>query len=116
MWQSNAPVPSVLRGVEVLAGRGTCERMEATTGAPKVMLGTKWPSIMSTWSQSADWPIVVEQAVPRLEKSAERMDGAIMAGGDIVGGDGGSGSEGRRVTMIMNFERAVNDVSRLLST
>ena len=55
-----------------------------TTGAPKVMLGTKWPSMMSTCSQSAPWPIVSEHALPRAPKSAERIDGAIIAGGAIL--------------------------------
>ena len=55
-----------------------------TTGAPKVMLGTKWPSMISTWSQSAPWPMVSEQALPRAPKSAERIEGAMIAGGAIV--------------------------------
>lgn len=56
-----------------------------TTGAPKVMLGTKWPSMMSTCSQSAPWPIVSEHALPREPKSALRMEGAMNAGGAILG-------------------------------
>lgn len=55
-----------------------------TTGAPKVMFGTKWPSIMSTCSQSAPWEIVSEHALPRAPKSAERMEGAIIAEGAMV--------------------------------
>jgi hypothetical protein len=55
-----------------------------TTGAPNVMLGTKWPSIMSTWSQSAPWPMVSEQALPKAPKSAERIEGAMIAGGAIL--------------------------------
>jgi hypothetical protein len=55
-----------------------------TTGAPKVMLGTKWPSMMSTCSQSAPWPMVSEHALPNAPKSADRIDGAMIAGGDIV--------------------------------
>ena len=38
---------------------------------------------ISTCSQSAPSFIVSEQAAPKEPKSAERMDGAIMAGGDI---------------------------------
>jgi hypothetical protein len=50
------------------------------------MLGTKWPSMISTWIQSALLLIVVEQAWPRAAKSADRIDGAMMAGGDMVAG------------------------------
>lgn len=57
--------------------------MQDTTGGPNVMFGTKWPSIMSTCSQSAPWAMVSEHAFPRELKSAERIDGAIIAGGDI---------------------------------
>jgi len=35
--------------------------------------------------QSAPWPIVSVQAAPRAAKSAERMEGAMMAWGGIVG-------------------------------
>jgi hypothetical protein len=47
IWQSNVPFPSAS------LGRFTCGRTIVTTGAPNVMFGTKWPSIMSTCSQSA---------------------------------------------------------------
>lgn len=39
MWQSNVPLPFDD------VGRETWGRIFDTTGAPKVMLGTKWPSI-----------------------------------------------------------------------
>jgi hypothetical protein len=42
MWQSKVPRPYAP------VGRSTWERILVTTGAPKVMLGTKWPSMMST--------------------------------------------------------------------
>lgn len=38
---------------------------------------------MSTWSQSAPWAIVLRQSSPRLAKSAERIEGAMIAGGAI---------------------------------
>ena len=38
----------------------------------------------STCNQSAPFSIVVEQSAPRAAKSAERIEGAMMAGGDIV--------------------------------
>ncbi len=44
MWQSNVPFPWAA------LGRETWGRIFDTTGAPKVMLGTKWPSMMSMWS------------------------------------------------------------------
>lgn len=78
MWQSKVPLP--LASV----GRATCDRILVTTGAPKVMLGTKWPSMMSTWSQSDPSSILVEHSLPRVAKSALRIEGAIMAGGDML--------------------------------
>lgn len=80
MWQSK--VPRALGSV----GRSTHPRICDTTGQPMVMLGTKWPSMMSTWSQSAPSSIFRAQSWPSLEKSALRMEGAIMAGGDMVNG------------------------------
>ncbi len=61
--------------------KGRCRQRD---GAPKVRFGTKCPSMISTCSQSAPWEIVVLHASPRAAKSAERMDGEMMAGGDIV--------------------------------
>lgn len=43
--------------------------------------------MMSTCSQSAPCSIFLEQSWPRLAKLALRMEGAIMAGGDIVSRD-----------------------------
>lgn len=48
-------------------------------------LGTGRKRTISTWSQSAPSPIVLEHAAPRAAKSALRIDGAIMAGGVMVG-------------------------------
>lgn len=77
-WQSKMPFPNAVSGL------ATCDRMCVTTGAPNVMLGTKCPSMISTCSQSAPWvSIVSEHALPRLPKSAERIEGAIMAFGAI---------------------------------
>jgi hypothetical protein len=78
MWQSNVPLPPGFEGLS------TCGLIFVTTGAPKVMLGTKWPSIISTCSQSQPLLTVVEHASPRAAKSAERIDGAMMAGGDMA--------------------------------
>lgn len=39
---------------------------------------------MSMWSHDAPLSIVSEQALPRAAKSAERIDGAMMAGGAIA--------------------------------
>ena len=36
-------------------------------------------------SQSAPFLIVFEQSAPKAAKSAERIEGAMMAGGDMVG-------------------------------
>ena len=78
MWQSKVPLPCRDRG------RSTCERIFFTTGAPNVMLGTKWPSMISMCSQSATCPMVSEHAAPRAAKSADRIDGAIIAAGDMI--------------------------------
>lgn len=37
-----------------------------------------------TYSQSAPWAMVVLHALPNSAKSAERMEGAMMAGGDML--------------------------------
>lgn len=47
-----------------------------------------------TWSQSAPWSMVSEQALPRAPKSADSMDGAMIAGGHMARGsatDAGNG-------------------------
>ena len=47
------------------------------TRGPTVMLGTKWPSITSTWMRPApDWAASCTCS-PRRAKSAERIDGTI---------------------------------------
>lgn len=40
---------------------------------------------MSTCNQSAPLAIVFEHSFPRSAKSADRIEGAMMAGGDMVG-------------------------------
>jgi hypothetical protein len=40
--------------------------------------------MMSIWSHDAPFFMVFEQSSPRAAKSAERIEGAIMAGGDMV--------------------------------
>jgi hypothetical protein len=65
-------------------------------GGPKVILGTKCPSIMSTWSQSAKWDIVSLHAAPRAAKSAERMEGGDYRGGghdEQLIGESGAGRD-----------------------
>lgn len=78
MWQSKVPRAQGSRG------RSTHPRICETTGHPMVMLGTKWPSIISTWSQSAPCSIFVEQSWPRSAKLALRIEGAMIAGGAMV--------------------------------
>src|SRR5437762_2320348 len=53
------------------------------------MLGTKWPSMTSTWSQSAPAAITARTSSARRPKSAESNDGAIVrrtAGAEAGGG------------------------------
>ena len=52
----------------------------ATTSGPMVMFGTKWPSMTSTWTQSAPRPRSARTSSPRRAKSAERIEGAIRRG------------------------------------
>jgi hypothetical protein len=40
--------------------------------------------MISIWSQSAPLSIVVEQAAPRAPKSADKIEGAMMALGDMA--------------------------------
>lgn len=49
-----------------------------------MILGTKCPSMISICNQFAPLFIVFVHSAPRLAKSAERIDGAIIAGGDMV--------------------------------
>jgi hypothetical protein len=49
-----------------------------------VIFGTKCPSMMSMCSHKAPLFIVSEHSLPRLAKSAERIEGAMIAGGDIL--------------------------------
>ncbi len=44
----------------------------------------KYQHTISTWSQSAPSFMVFEHAAPNAAKSALRIDGAMMAGGDIL--------------------------------
>src|SRR5438270_10721571 len=47
-----------------------------TISAPKVIGGTKWPSITSTWITRAPAASTSSTCEPSREKSAERIDGA----------------------------------------
>src|SRR5581483_10566879 len=60
----------------VSKGRPVRRRSASTTGGPKVMLSTKRPSMMSTWTQSAPLSSMVLRPPARSAKSAERMLGA----------------------------------------
>ena len=50
---------------------------ERTTGTPIVMLGTKCPSMTSTWNQVGPTRFRRGNGLPEGGKSAARMDGAI---------------------------------------
>ena len=47
---------------------------------PKVTLGTKWPSITSRWIQSAPAAATARTSSASLEKSADRIEGAMITG------------------------------------
>src|SRR5271165_4764149 len=50
----------------------------ATTGGPKVMLGTKCPSMTSRWIQSAPAAAIARTSSPSLEKSDDKIEGAMI--------------------------------------
>ena len=58
-------------------GLAVCGRSAFTTAGPMVMLGTKWPSITSTWIQSAPAASIARTSSPSRAKSADRIEGAI---------------------------------------
>src|SRR5882672_4491164 len=53
---------------------------------PIEILGTKCPSITSTWIQSAPAASTARTSSPNLAKSAARIDGAIYSGRMTVSG------------------------------
>src|SRR5215468_4863898 len=55
----------------------------STTG-PMVMLGTKRPSITSTWIQSAAAVSTARTSSPNRAKSADRTEGAMMIDGILA--------------------------------
>lgn len=63
---------------------GKYRRNEAITHGPTVRLGTKWPSITSTWIHSAE-PFLVDRtslhSSANIPKSAASMDGLIIGYG-----------------------------------
>ena len=58
-------------------------RSAFTTSGPMVILGTKWPSITSTWIQSAPAASTARTSSPSFAKSAARIDGAMTSGRGI---------------------------------
>src|ERR1700675_4142093 len=51
-------------------------RSDLTTGGPMVRLGTKCPSIISTWITLAPPSLAARTCSPRRAKSADRIEGA----------------------------------------
>src|ERR1700677_3718316 len=109
-WTVQPSAPASRNGSRYQAGsviirwvskkRSVCSRSDETTGGPMVRLGTKCPSMTSTWSHSEPGAIW-STASDRQPKSAERIDGATRNSGSEVGvtmageptGDGGSHPE-----------------------
>ena len=60
------------------SGTGLTRASASTTGRPRVRLGTKCPSITSTWAQSA--LAIRRSSRSRLAKSLARMLGEICTG------------------------------------
>src|SRR5262245_29624976 len=63
-----------------LSGFAVERRMARSTTGPSVILGTKRPSITSTWIQSAPAASTARTSSPNRVKSAESTDGAIRIG------------------------------------
>src|SRR4029078_1682823 len=70
-------------------------RIPSITTGPKLILGTKCPSMTSIWTQPAPASSMARPSSPSFEKSAERIDGAIRTGrlisNVLAHGDGGVG-------------------------
>src|SRR5210317_17814 len=56
----------------------TWGRNALTAGGPKVRFGTKCPSMTSICTQSAPCASIARISAPKLAKSADKMDGAIL--------------------------------------
>jgi hypothetical protein len=61
-------------------GLAVCGRSAFTTAGPMEMLGTKCPSITSTWIQSAPASSIARTSSLSRAKSADRMEGAMRTG------------------------------------
>jgi hypothetical protein len=57
-----------------------CGRMARTMSGPMEILGTKWPSMTSTWIQSAPAASTARTSSPSFAKSAAKIEGAMMSG------------------------------------
>ena len=69
------------------SGIGLTFARASTTGRPRVRFGTKWPSITSTWAQSA--LAIRASSASRLAKSADRMLGEICTADTVSAAEGG---------------------------
>src|ERR1019366_315456 len=67
-------------------GTSTALRSDATTGGPIVILGTKCPSITSTWRRVAPPRTASLASSARRAKSADNMDGAISIKTKLLSG------------------------------
>ena len=73
-----APVATPVKAMPT--GKYTCEMHvcnDAVTGTPIVILGTKLPSITSTWTRSAPDSVIAFISLSRFAKSLERIEGDI---------------------------------------
>src|SRR5215475_2914980 len=85
-WTRNESVPAATNssmkksGFKIIrcasSGRRVALRSELTTGAPMERLGTKCPSITSTWIRSAPARSASATCSPKRAKSAARIEGA----------------------------------------
>ena len=74
-------ISQIALGLDIIkwtsSGKLVLLRAASTTSGPMVMLGTKRPSITSTWIRSAPACSTSAICCPRHRKSAERIEGKI---------------------------------------
>src|SRR5918998_2877077 len=67
---------SIMRWTSRYASSGSDSRSAATTIGPKVIGGTKWPSMTSQWMTRAPASMMSRTWTARSAKSADRIEGA----------------------------------------
>src|SRR5579864_9693686 len=77
-----SPGRSIIRCTS--SGKRVALLNDATMGTPMEILGTKWPSITSTWITAAPADSTARTCSPKTAKFAAKMDGAISSGRRVM--------------------------------